>query len=77
MSTQQEAAAVLQQEPPGRGGEVLRAADGSPRGDPHRDHPAALQAAGEQTVGAFAQSAAVDSRRSRHANSIRECRTSN
>lgn len=49
---------------------MLRAADGSPRGDPHRDHPAALQAAGEQTVGAFTQSAAVDWRRTRHASTV-------
>ena len=59
-SVQQEAAALLQQESPGGGGEVLRAADGSPGGHPHRDHPPALQTAGEQTVGAFAQSAAVE-----------------
>lgn len=39
---------------------MLRAADGSPGGHPHRDHPPALQTAGEQTVGAFAKSTAVD-----------------
>lgn len=55
----QEAAALLQQEPAGRGGEVLRAADGSPGGDPRRDHPAALQAAGQQAVGAVTQPAAL------------------
>ncbi|KAH1168446.1 hypothetical protein KIL84_003929 [Mauremys mutica] len=32
----QEAAALLQQEPPGRGGEVLRAADAAPGRDPRR-----------------------------------------
>lgn len=57
----QEAAALLQQEPAGRGGEVLRAANGSPGGDPRRDHPAALQAAGQQAVGAVTQPAALDS----------------
>lgn len=56
---QQEAAAVLQQASPGGGGEVLRAADSSPGGHTHRDHPAALQATGKQTVGAFTQSTAV------------------
>lgn len=55
----QEAAALLQQEPAGRGGEMLRAADGPPGGDPRRDHPAALQAAGQQAVGAVTQPAAV------------------
>lgn len=60
-SVRQEAAALLQQEPPGRGGQVLRAADGSPGRDPRGDHPAALQAAGQQAVGAVTQPAALDS----------------
>ena len=39
---------------------MLRAADGSPGGHPLRDNPPALQTAGQQTVGAFTQSSAVD-----------------
>lgn len=55
----QEAAALLQQEPPGRGGEVLRAADGAPGHHPLRARGPAGLRLGSAPLGTLSHSPAL------------------